>query len=237
MKKRRSVLLLALLLGSGGRAQAWEIDPNPRPAFRAYLAAGAGPMFGLALSIDGRPVTEPNDSAVNASVDLGLDYQVARWLSLGGEVRYGTWNSSWAERVGYNQEKGGDDRSGVDLDGLLRILAPPVRDGSLSLRFSLAPSAGLTFPVAPNRRTQAVRESWEPRLGANAGLALEGEWWHQPLGARWKFGLSASVLYTRHWMTLDAMATPISDPASATSARFRYVTDTLFVRVGLLAGL
>jgi hypothetical protein len=233
--RRVGWVLATIVLGAGGRARAGEtLGSEAPPAFRLYLAAGAGAMLGLDVSKDGKPAPEPNDYAANAGVTVGFDRRVAGWLSLGGEARYGTWESSWAKQAGYDDDDGGHQRAGLDLDGLARILAPPM--AGFPVRLSLAPSAGLTLPTSPERRTRAVREAWEPHLGANAGLALEGEIWRQVPGMRWKIGVAVSVLYTRHWMALDGTSSPVSDPAAAVSARYHYVTDTVLVRVGLLAG-
>ena len=103
--------------------------------------------------------------------------------------------------------------------------------------FSLSPSIGFTWPQRPVRYTRAVSERWSPQSGSNAGVGLGAETWFGLGRTRWKLGCGVGVDYLRHWLTLDATFTPVSDPAAADTVRYRYVTDQLLFKMTFLDGL
>jgi hypothetical protein len=197
---------------------------------RLSVALSTGAMVGLDFTADGRPVSEQGSGMPNPLVTLGVDGPVAPWLAFGVEARFGGWDSTQSQAVGYYRDY-------FDLDAVMRFRAPAVWLFQRPLVLSLSPSVGFTWPDPPSRDTRAVTETWRSRGdGGNAGIELACETWFALRRARWKLGAAVGVAYARHWFSLDADFTPVSDPAAAVSVRYDYAADQILFKAAFLAG-
>lgn len=236
----RAALALALCASAAGApARAQDTGGgNEPPRLRLSLGLSGGPIVGLGVTANGQSIDEPKGDAVNPNFTLAVDGSVVSWLAFGVEGRAGGWNTQWSEAVGYaSPNMGGLERFLLDLDAVMRFRSPIVRwFPRRPLVFSLSPSAGYTWPLAPSRSTRAVAERWTPQRGSNVGVELTGETWFtlQRFSLRW--GVAVGLGYMRRWLTLDQELTPLAQPDAAVTTRFHYVTDQVQFRLAAMTG-
>jgi hypothetical protein len=190
------------------------------------MQVGGAGLFAVHLEIDGKPATERADGG-HLHAALGIERRIADRYSLGIEGRFGTWDSTLSRRA-----QGSDGGLRWGGDAVFRLYMPT----AINMSAVVAVAAGLTWPHMLDRPTRAVTESWQGRLGWNAGVDVGGENWFQLARAPVAWAAAFSLGYAIHAMTLDGRFTPVSEPAAAASARYRYLTHEFLLKMTLVVG-
>jgi hypothetical protein len=187
----------ALSVFSG--ASTASADDHDRDGYRAdiRLYGGLWLGFGGEAEIEGalrgpfglgevRGSTHP-DQVTTLGGQVGFDIPVLRFLSLGGEARFGTFNT---ETFADNDV----DRSKlIDLDFKPRLTLP-LRHSPIELYFTVP--VGLTIPILAD--DFGGDDGIDGKLGWNLGIGAGINFWITR-----SFALNLEPNYLMHWFDLD----------------------------------